>query len=279
MIAADPLVLEKTTAEIFKSGCKNLALTLGINIHGWKKITDRPRLDNAPRLSPEVLKEITEYSDRGAEDLKAQLEQMTDEEFRNTCEFQPVHLMDEILTRHATENAAVNIGCAYVRAEAELCRKYPHVQWDMLDLTNHVANVNEGLGLDNARYHACYPLEWLEERQSRVRFDLALFNRVLVRLSNAEVHSYFRVLKACSRYVVFCEPACVLRFMGSVNIDRIDPQDSLISRGLFRLHNYRKIVDEYGFDLIHYQAMRMPVHWHGEQQYLVLGVAQNRALT
>lgn len=278
MIAADPLVLEKTAAEIFKSSCKNLALTLGIDIHEWNRITDHPQLDNAPRLSPEELKKITEYSDRVAKGLKDQLEQMTDEEFANSIEYQPVPLMDEILARNATENAAVNVGCAYVRAEAELCRKYPHVQWDMLDLTNHVANVNEGLGLENARYHACYPLEWLEERQTRVRYDLALFNRVLVRLPNAEVHSYFKVLSACSRHIVFCEPACVLRFMRSVNIDRIDPQDSLISRDLLRLHNYRKMLDEYGFDLIHYQATRMPVHWFGEQQYCVLGVARNRAL-
>ncbi len=269
------LVLKKTRAEIIKTVIKNTAAVFRFSYKGWIGITTCMETEDHPRLTPQQLQKITAYSDETILGYRDNLKRLSYDELKATCEYQPIPLVDGLL-RGGVHSAVVNIGCAYVRAESELCRRYPNVTWDMLDLTTKLEHANSDLNLLNAHYHSCYPLDWLEEHQDSKRYDVALTNRVLTLLSNSELRSYLKVLSLCTRYVVFCEVASVIRFARSINVDKIPPLKSLAARGRMMIHNYRSIFNEYGFDTIRYEAFLTPVEWHGSQHYLILGVAKNR---
>ena len=204
---------------------------------------------------------------------------MSDKELTETCEWQTLSFIDDILRNDSVHKSVVNFGCSYVRAESTLCKKIPDVQWTMLDLETKLDEVNAVLEISNADFISCYPLDWLVENEDTRKFDIALFNRVMVLFTNAELRAYIKTLSKNSNYIVFCEVASVLRFTRSVNVDEIDSNASLPARGGMMIHNYRQILKEHGFEMIHYAANRTPVHWHGKQHFLIIGVAKSILLT
>lgn len=277
MDRSPPLILKKSVKEKVKAILKHIASSFGYSYKGWADFTECEEPENHPRTPADQLQKIVDYSDKTLIDYRENLKHLTIDELKKTSEYQPIPLVDSILRKGGVHSAVVNIGCAYVRAEAEICRRYPSVTWDMLDLTPKLKELNSDLNLPNAKYHTCYPLEWLEKNQHSRKYDVALVNRVLAILSNAEVRSYFNVLSKCTRYFVLCEVASTIRFARSINVDKIPPMKSLPARGRMMIHNYRAILDEYGFDTIHYEAFLTPMAWHGSHHYLILGIAKNRA--
>jgi hypothetical protein len=267
------LVLRKTPAECAKTLVKNALAQRGMSIHGWRDIVAvRPKPDLS-RLGDSEIRDVRVYANRTLTDYASQLRPKSADEMRETCEWVPTPLVDEILRDDTVHRRVVNVGAAYVKAERELCRKFPDIVWDMIDFPENLAAENADVAEPNMEFRSCYPLEFLETAERR--YDVALFNRVLAVLTNAELRSYLRVLADCARFVVFCEPASTLRFVRSIDVDAIDPRRSLAMRGTLFIHNHRGIFVEHGFTLSRYSTFRTPVSWHGEQHYLIRGVARN----
>ncbi len=120
------LVLKKTRAEIIKTVIKNTAAVFGFSYKGWIGFTTCTEIEDHPRLTPQQLQKITAYSDETILKYRDNLKRLSDDELKATCEYQPIPLVDGLL-RGGVHSAVVNIGCAYVRAESELCRRYPNV--------------------------------------------------------------------------------------------------------------------------------------------------------
>lgn len=265
------MILEKTPTERFKTVVKNSLATLRIDVRGWRSITQWDQRADTPRLDSEQLQRITKYS---ANALSTYAESLRDADIEETCEWQSTPMVESLLSGALIHKRIVNIGCAYVKAEKALCEKYPEVTWDMLDFAPDLAQVNEDVAAPNMNFVSCYPLEFLETTDHK--YDIALFNRTLTVIVNAEVRNYFLELVKRCRYIVFCEVGSVLRFIRSIDVDKIPAKHSLPARGIMFIHNYRAILEDCGFELRQYDAHRTPVPWHGEQHYLIKGIAENK---
>jgi len=262
------MILHKTPGEIFKTGVKHTLAQTGIDVRGWRSLTRCDHRRNVPYLGTDQLQKAVAYS---SDVLATYAKHLRNTDIKETCQWQSVLLVKRLRFEFKHKRIA-NIGCSYVKAEAVLCRQYPDIKWDMLDFAPDLAQANADIALPNMNFVSCYPLEFLQ--RNRFFYDVAVFNRTLTVIVNAEVHSYFKELAKCCNYIVFCEVASVLRFTKSINVDKIPVNQSLPARGPMFIHNYRAILEEYGFCLIHYSAFRVP--WHGEQHYLITGIAKRK---
>ncbi len=181
----------------------------------------------------------------------------------------------DIINRDAKFNRIVNVGSSFPFVECKfIAARYPGVHWDMLDFAENLETEAQTIKTDNVEFFSCYPLDWLRSNDTR-RYDIAYFNRVLVLLTNSELRSYLSIIKTIARYIVFCEPACINKFTLPVCLDKIPSHQSIPTYGLMQIHNYRHILREFGFSMVHYDSYETPVEWHGEEHHLVLGVAKN----
>lgn len=263
------MILEKTPTERFKTVVKNTLATVGIDVHGWREVIRRHQRADMQRLDPEQVKGITKYS---ADGIPRNAEYLRNVDIKETCEWQTNPLIESLLPGALIHKRIVNIGCSYVKAEKALCEKYPEITWDMLDFAPDLSQGNKDVATPNMNFVSCYPLDFLESTEHK--YDIAMFNRTLTIIVNAEIRSYFLELAKRCNYIVFSESASVLRFINSVDVDKIPARRSLPARGMMFIHNYRAIFEDCGFELSHYEARRVP--WHGEQHYLIQGIARNK---
>ena len=270
---SSPLVLRKSAPERFKTLVKNGLAAAGVDLRGWRGVVAVASPPDAQRLADGEYVRMKRYAAETLRDYAALQRVKSAAEMRDTCEAAPLPLVERLLRERSRHRRVVDIGAAYVKAESALCAAIPDVTWDMLDLADNLAAENADVRTANMEFVACYPLEFLERTANR--YDVALFNRVLAVLPNGEVRSYLAALSSRARFIVFSEPGSVLRFVGNVNVDAIPPARSLPMRGRLFIHNYRGLLAEHGFTMRHYDAYRTPVSWHGEQHYLIQGVAEN----
>lgn len=273
----EPLILNKGGVEIAKTAVRNVVASTGSNWRDWRRIIRREPPENLPRITPETAEEVVRYSTDTLVDYAELMRPKSAEALKNTCEYQTVPLVRHVLENEQDISRIVDIGCAYVRAHAEVAEDHPATRWEMLDFALNLQDVNSDIATDNMTFHSCYPLEWLEQAAAAgEKIDVAVVNRVFAILPNAELRSYFDVMAKVARFVVFSEVGCTLRYLSSVNLDEIDPKESVCPRWRLQMHNYRRILDEYGFSMDHYDAFRTPIEWHGEQHFMIRGIARNR---
>lgn len=277
------LILRKKWSETTVTIIKDAFLAVGVNIRGWRQLkrrfhgVDERRKDFVYELyqahySGETLERVVERSGGILDFYKKILTEMPSDEFKKNAQYKTVPLFQELVDRDNIQRA-ISVGCAFARVEHELAEMHPNVRWDLLDFMPNLKEVNQPFWRDNLNFVSSYPLQWLDEHPNKT-YDVALFNRVLCIISNQEIRNYLRSLRPRCRYVIFGEQTKLHTFKRGINLDAIDPHESLPLR-LHYIHNYRRIFEDCGFEMIHYTGMRSELtKEHGPQHYMILGAAQ-----
>ena len=273
-----PLVLRKTLSEHIKHLIKDGLMLFGVDRNNWesyRKNYYKPGQMRdyllVSRLEGDDLADIIKYSDRVLRDYKIDLKQIPDDKFHRAVQYQTVPLIRTVLNMERTHNRAIDIGVCYARCNRILAEEYPDVTWDLVDFPTTLEEENRDIKLDNMEFHSGYPLEFLE--QTDKQYDIAVFNRTLSYMGRKQIAEYLRVLRNKARYVVFGEPCRIQFELGNLNIDWIHPEFPR-SHGSFLVHNYRRVLEEEGYRLLHYDAQRSGDVNASALHFLIRGVAE-----
>ncbi|CDL00641.1 protein of unknown function [Magnetospirillum gryphiswaldense MSR-1 v2] len=271
---ANPLVLTKSISLCVKAAIKNAMLAAGWSWRHWDRVHAYVPRPDSDRLTPQQVADITLYSINFFERVKTDLEERSVDQRLNTCEYQAIPLVRHVLDTARLTGRVLNIGCGFPLIECAEAAKNSDSFWINLDFVPDLADRCAAIARPNTRFVSGYPLDWIERTDEKM-FDVALFNRVAVLLTPGELRSYLKALARVARHVVLCEPACINRYPRPVNVDTIPSERPLPLYGTMHVHNYRSLLAEAGFDLLHYTAAPTPIEWHGEEHHLIQAIARN----
>jgi len=272
------IVLSKTPAERAKTVVRDGLLALGIDFHGWRAVkaafaapTNIKGYEiSENELDEAKIRELAAYAHGRAADYVAVLEPISDASVGETVQYTTVPLMEKLIASDGRIKSVVDLGCYSARVLGILPPRHPDIHWDFVDFMDDVADINRAYAGPNTRFISNYPLHQL--RAAEGRYDIAHFNRVLALTGREEIRSYLRALADKARYIVFGEPAKILGMPGDLCLE--DHPDFVQFPG-YRAYNYRKLMGEFGFELLHYDAVRTSARFSGEQHFIIRGVARN----
>ncbi|MGH7003317.1 MAG: hypothetical protein ACREIP_05155 [Alphaproteobacteria bacterium] len=275
MHVQSPLVLRKTAKESAATILKDVALAVGVDIRGWRQLKRRFKGDLDSKLydldgtgGGERLAAIVESSRETMAFYKPLLSAMTAAEFEKNAQARTMPVLRELLPQI---KSAVSVGCCYAKAEAILASEVPTVHWHCLDFMPDLAEQNRDIARNNMSFHAGYPLDWIK---AAAPFDLALFNRVLCVMSPAEVSAYLTTLREKCRFIVFGEQTKLHTYWRGINLDRVKAPKRV---RLHYVYNWRALMEEHGFRMIHYEGRRSALtREHGPQHCVIIGVAERK---
>jgi hypothetical protein len=216
------------------------------------------------RLTPEEVVEITAYlSD--VKDKKIRREFYASRPFEETLQGIVVPLVEVVLNRDPEVKTAANIGGFYAYPDHVLAQRHPGVQFICVDFLPDLAEYNDEFQRANLAFLSGYALEMIE--QGMLRADMVYFSATAAEIKNTELHRYFELMSAWAKYIVMSEPIYPLPG-GHV----LDPRSLPVDRErilyaqpdylphkegpLARLHNYPKILETSGFEVLHYHAYK-----------------------
>jgi hypothetical protein len=223
------------------------------------------------RLDGQNLADAIDYSDLTLRQYKNSLNQISEDRFHLSTQYQTVPLIRTALNLERKHNRVIDIGVSYGRVDRLLAEEYPSVNWDLVDFPTTLKQENQDIKLDNMEFHSGYPLEFLEKTENQ--YDVAIFNRTLALMGRSQIAEYLKVLKNKTRYIVFGEPCRIDYEPGNLDIDWLHP-DYPRCYGQYLVHNYRAVLEAAGYRLLHYDAQRggsvnsTPLH------FLIRGVAE-----
>jgi hypothetical protein len=176
-----------------------------------------------------------------------------------------VPLVEEVLKRDRSVRHVMNIGANYAYIDHVLASRHPQVQFTAVDFAPNLDGYNAEFKRDNLRFVSGYALDLLE--RAEVKPDLVFFCCTLYEIKNAEIRRYLQLLGDLGCYVVINEPLYLLPGGGVVDPDSVPPTES---RPVYSLpspipgkfgpvalvHNYRALVEENGYRLLHYRGFQ-----------------------
>ncbi len=274
------IILRKTPMERVKTRIRNSLLGLGIDFHGWREITEA--YTNRANVKGYVIAEgvlddaqieaVAEYAEGRAVDYMNTLAPLTEDEARQTVQYTTIPLMEELIRQDGNIRTVADLGCYSARVFGLLPPRHTGIRFDFVDFMKNVAELNAGYAGPNTRFFVDYPLRFLQT--SEEIYDVVHFNRVLALIGRDEIREYFRVLREKARFVVWGEPAKILGMRGDLNLDNVE---DFVQFPGYRTYNYRKLLEEAGFELLHYDAVRTSPQFSGEQHFIIRGVATANA--
>jgi hypothetical protein len=216
------------------------------------------------RLPEEAVQEITDYY-RQVHDT-ADNYQWRRDFYESGKSFQSlvIPLVEAILARDDQVKSVLNVGVRYAFPDHELAARFPQVQFYGIDFMPDLLEMNRQLSRENLHFMSGYPLDLMERGQARG--DVVLFSSTATLIANPELRAYLRLIADNSRYVVFNEPIFTLLGGNTVNPDRLplgrsvpvhlQPGSVADSKELCMTHNYRAMLREAGFKVIHFHLFR-----------------------
>jgi hypothetical protein len=204
--------------------------------------------ENDDHLSEQQIKEIVDYQSHVYSTSRSKhFETYPVEE---TIQGQVIPMIMSILDRDPAVRSVLNIGARYAYVDHVLATRYPEITFICVDFSKKFIEVNRSFERDNRRFVDGYALALLEEGE--IAGDIAFFSSTAVLINNRELRRYMRALSEGTRYVVFNEP-----IVAPVNGAVIDPSRLPLERQVptadrCLIHNYRAIVEEAGFEVLHY---------------------------
>jgi hypothetical protein len=177
-----------------------------------------------------------------------------------------VPLVEQVVAADPSVAALANIGGNYAYIDSFLAARHPRVRFTCVDFSRNFAEYNAELARPNLDLRSGYAMQMLEAGE--LRADVFLFSSAAYEIKNAEVRRYFREFaRAGARYVILNEPIYPMPGGAivdpqSVPVDASVPVKSLAGFGahrhgpLARVHNYRAMLEEAGFEMLHYHAFR-----------------------
>lgn len=175
-------------------------------------------------------------------------------------------LIDLVISDDEKVSKIVNVGASYAHVDSLLARRYPGIQFVGVDFAANLAEYNNEFEFDNLEFRSGYAMEMLE--QGQLNADVFFFGNAAYEIKNLELRRYFELFRTSgAKYVVLNEP--IYPLPGGAIIDPLDVplsesravyshQGLGVSRHgpLGRVHNYKAMLEEAGFDVIHYHAFR-----------------------
>jgi hypothetical protein len=184
----------------------------------------------------------------------------------NTFQGLLIPLIDGILERDKTVKQIINVGTNYAYVDGLLSQKYPDVKFVGVDFAANLAEYNEEFAAPNLEFRCGYALDFLESGQ--LAPDVLMFSSCAYEIKNAEIRRYCAAVPI-GAYIVFNEPLYNLPGGGVVDPLDVSPADSVAVYSyaganpgeygpLGLTHNYKKIIEEENFEVLHYRAFRPP---------------------
>lgn len=215
------------------------------------------------RLTADELRAMVAFQ-VGAEDLEWRRRYFRDTPLETTFQGQVIPLIDALLERDPTIRSVMNVGARYGFSDHALAVRHPRVQFIGVDFMPDLAQMNREFARDNLSFVSGYALDLL--RQARVRADVVTFSSTALTINNAELRHYVRVIAERARYVLFNE---VLHHSADgtlvnpldLSVDASEPvrrQPAPGNAPLNIVHNYKAIVEEAGFKVLHYHVGPFP---------------------
>ena len=219
------------------------------------------------RLSSKQIQEVGNYLAQ-VKDLELRRDYFTSRSIDGTLSGLVVPLVENVLACDSAMRSVLNIGAYYAFTDFALATRYPHIQFTAVDLLPDMEVYNAEFAAPNLHFISCYPLERLESDE--VRADITLFSATAAEIMNAELRRYFRVLSERTAYVVLSEPVYPLPNGLIINPATVDYTCSIPAYAqpdylphpigpVAYIHNYRQMLIESGFEILHYQAFRPPI--------------------
>ena len=273
-----PLVIRKKNEEHAKFVIKEALSKIGVNIHAWregresyKKNRGAPGLlwEGQKKLSAEDVEKLASNSYEALQGYVDELTDVSDEKIKNTVQGAILEVA-EYLINHKQVSKIVDVGCFYSMIGGYLTQKFNNVDCTGVDFPKNLVEANSNILSDRHKVISAYPLQYIEELQTPI--DAVLFNRVFCVISYAEVIGYLQALKSKTRYIVFNEAVKTVYHFGNLNIDSIDIQNGFPMPG-WTIYNYRKIFEQEGYSLIHYDYIENGEAFSTPMHYTIRGIA------
>jgi len=273
-----PLVIKKTGQEHLKFWIKEILSYLGISIHDWKEMRSAYKSRRGVQtswgqniideLSGDNLDRVKQSTTNTFELYVNELKEIQNKDLRKTIQFDIYELIEYlILDQYAKE--FVEIGCFYAAIARYTINNYKEVRFVGIDFPDNLAIGNASLASDRLEFVSEYPLEWL--RNTEKTFDVAVFNRVFCIINQEEIKRYLRVLKRKTRFIAFNEAARITMHPTNLNVDSL-PVEGFALPGWI-IHNYRRILHEEGYELIHYDVVRSNPDFAADLHFTIRGIA------
>jgi hypothetical protein len=215
------------------------------------------------RLAPDELREMVTFQ-VGAEDLEWRRDYFRTTPLEKTFQGQVIPIIDALVEMDPTIRSVMNVGVRYAFADHALAARHPGVRFIGVDFMPDLAKMNREFARDNLSFVSGYALDLLAE--GRARADVVFFSSTALTINNAELRRYARLIAARCRYVVFNEvlhhcPDGTLVNPLDLPVDDSAPVRRQPARGhapLNVVHNYKAVVEEAGFSVLHYRVTPFP---------------------
>ena len=216
------------------------------------------------RLTQDEVLENTAYS-IDVKDKAIRQEFYASRPFEETLQWIVVPLVEAVLERDPDVKTAANIGGFYAYPDHILAQRHSNVQFICVDFLPDMAEYNEEFQRANLSFLSGYALPMIEE--GTLRADMVYFSATAAEIKNTELRRYLELMKSWAKYIVMSEPIYPLPGgqvldPSSLPVDRervlyAQPEYMPHKEGpLSRLHNYPKILETSGFDVLHYHVYK-----------------------
>ena len=203
------------------------------------------------RLTQELIEKANFYVDEGR--ILKYKEELQKNDITKFAQYYPYTKIEE--KNGVGANLRIcNVGIFYAGADALFLRKHPGSMVYGLDFGKNLLENNKDLDSPNLKLFQCYPLEFLEkcsQEKDFQAFDYTLFNRTAVIINIEQLMSYMQVISKLSKNICFLEIAKLAEsHKRSVDISRIDMMSPMKLYGGMYLHNYPKILESFGYEIV-----------------------------
>ncbi|MBN1122991.1 MAG: hypothetical protein JXJ17_18085 [Anaerolineae bacterium] len=168
-----------------------------------------------------------------------------------TIQGRVIPMIESILTRDPAVRSVLNIGARYAYVDHVLACRHPEIAFTCVDFSQKFIEVNRDFQRDNIRFVDGYALELLEEGE--IAGDIVFFSSTATLINNLELRRYMHILAKTTRYVVFNEPIDPPMNGAVIDPSRLPLDRQVSSSDRCLIHNYRAIVEEAGFEVLHYR--------------------------
>jgi hypothetical protein len=212
-------------------------------------------------LSPEWIKKLTEVYDWGVyeADMNARRSSFTSRPIEETMQGVAMPLIREAIRIDPSIKSIHEIGAYYGYMLSVLAREYPDIKIHGSDLPWAMARMNAEFTEPNLSFSTCYPLDAIEN--GTIKADMVLTISTTPRMYGQEFRRYLRALVASGTRWFIANEIMIPDTNGIMfDPDDVDPNNSrpVIYAPSPRdqptcfLHNYRALLKEAGFNLLHY---------------------------
>lgn len=170
-----------------------------------------------------------------------------------------IPLVESVLQRDPAVKSVVDLSARYAFAAHELAVRNANLEVVCVSMAPNAVEYNAQFNRPNLTFVIGYALDLLE--QGKAHADVAIFSSMAVLLRNRELRRYLRCLAQDTRYIVLNEPVFNRWDYATIDPNTVSLDQSLSTfeeQGSTFIHNYRAMLKEAGFEVLHYHIFPFP---------------------